>query len=300
MDLTLGLPTSVPGVSGREVVDWAAEAERAGFAGVAVLDRLVFDSYDCLAALAAAAAVTRRVRLTTAVMLAPLRTDIALLAKQIATVDRLSGGRLVLGLGVGARRDDFAAGGAPFAGRGRRLDGQLAELRRIWSGERRGIAGAIGPAPSAPGGPPVIFGGHSPAALARAARSGDGWISGGGGSGLFRAGAAAVLDGWRAAGREGRPRLMALCYFALGENAAATAARYIDSYYGFIPPLAKAITGNTAIGAEGVARAVADYRSAGCDEIVFVPCSADLAQVEALRRAAAEAPAPAGRGAPVP
>jgi alkanesulfonate monooxygenase SsuD/methylene tetrahydromethanopterin reductase-like flavin-dependent oxidoreductase (luciferase family) len=91
MEIGLGLPTSVPGISGREVTRWAIEGERAGFSTLAVLDRLVFDSYECLTALAAAA-VTERARLATAVALGPVRGSGALLAKQAASVDRLSDG----------------------------------------------------------------------------------------------------------------------------------------------------------------------------------------------------------------
>jgi alkanesulfonate monooxygenase SsuD/methylene tetrahydromethanopterin reductase-like flavin-dependent oxidoreductase (luciferase family) len=291
MEIALGLPASVPGVTGRDVLTWAVKGERAGFSSLATLDRLVFDSYDCLTVLAAAAAVTERIRLATTVMIGPLRTNVALLAKQATTVDQLCDGRLVLGLGVGARPDDFAASGADFRGRGRRLAEQVAELRRIWAGERRGIAGAVGPAPSEPLGPPIILGGHSPTAIARAGAIGDGWICGGGGPGVFRGGAGAVLDAWQAAGRPGRPRLMALCYFALGDDAAAVAGSYIDQYYGFAPPLAKMTLDATAIGEPGVRAALSGFRAAGCDELVLVPCSADIAQLELLSQAVAAEPA---------
>src|SRR4051794_14759944 len=133
----IGLPNAVPGIPGAVITEWATRAERAGFASLATIDWIVYDSYDPLLALTAAAVVTERVELMTTVLIGPVRPR-ALLAKEAATLDRLSGGRLTLGIGLGGRDDDFAAAGVPTAGRGRRFDAQLDELRRIWEGERRG------------------------------------------------------------------------------------------------------------------------------------------------------------------
>src|SRR5690242_16979987 len=119
MDVGIGLPAALPGVEGRRIVDWARAGEAAGFASLGTIDRLVYPNFEPLIALAAAAAVTERVRLVTAVLLAPLRPNSALLAKQAASIDRLSGGRLVLGLGVGSRPDDFETSGVDLHRRGR-------------------------------------------------------------------------------------------------------------------------------------------------------------------------------------
>src|SRR5919206_335128 len=161
----MGLPAYVPGVDGTRVVDWARQAEARGFASLGVIDRLVYPNYEPLTTLAAAAAVTRRVRLLTAVLLAPLHANSALLASQAATIDRLSGGRLVLGLGVGSRPDDFEASGVDIHRRGRIFEAQLDNLRRIWSGESRGFAGGVGPEPCQTGGPRLVIGRSSQAAV---------------------------------------------------------------------------------------------------------------------------------------
>ena len=100
------------------------------------LDRLVFDNYEPLIALAAAAAVTKRVRLMTSVLLAPLRTA-GILAKQAASLDALSDGRLTLGLGIGGRADDFAAAPAEMARRGKRFEEMLETMKRIVGGRAR-------------------------------------------------------------------------------------------------------------------------------------------------------------------
>ena len=102
MQIGVGLPTTVPGADGATVIEWARRAEAGPFASLGVLDRLVYDSYDPLIALAAAAAVTQRVRLATTIVIGPLHNT-ALLAKMAASLDALAGGRLVLGLAVGAR-----------------------------------------------------------------------------------------------------------------------------------------------------------------------------------------------------
>jgi alkanesulfonate monooxygenase SsuD/methylene tetrahydromethanopterin reductase-like flavin-dependent oxidoreductase (luciferase family) len=118
MDVGIGLPNAVPDTEGRTLVDWARQADEAGFSTLGTIGRLVYPNYEELIALAAAAAVTGRIRLTTSVLLAPLHTNTALFAKQAASLDRISGGRLVLGLGIGGREDDFAASGLTMAGGG--------------------------------------------------------------------------------------------------------------------------------------------------------------------------------------
>lgn len=282
MDIGLGLPNTIKGVESAQLLDWAVEGERAGFRTLATLDRLVYDNYECLTTLAAAAAVTGQARLMTAILIGPVRADTAVLAKQAATVDRLSNGRLVLGMAVGARPDDFQANGTAHAGRGKRFTAQLTELRKLWAGERRGFAGGVGPQPVRDGGPELILGGHSPAAIDRAARTADGWMSGGGGVGMFQGGAGAFRAAWGAAGRTGKPRVLALAYFAVGDDARAQAEHYLLDYYGFAPPYAQAVLNNALIGADGVREAVAAYQQAGCDELILAPCTADVEQVKQL------------------
>ncbi|HEX2132682.1 MAG TPA: LLM class flavin-dependent oxidoreductase [Actinophytocola sp.] len=280
MEIGVGLPGAIRGVSAENVLEWAREADRAGFSSLATLDRLVYDNYDSLTTLAAAAAVTERVRLTTSILISPLYSNTALLAKQAATIDRLSGGRLVLGVAAGSRPDDFRASGVEMGGRGKRIEAQVAELRAIWSGERRGFAGGIGPSVSAP---PILMGGHSPAALSRTARVADGWISGGGGVDMFAGGVAALRAAWQEAGREGKPRIVSLTYFALGSRAAELADQYLSDYYGFAPPYAQLVLRNAAVGEAKLAETLSRLEEIGCDEVLLAPCGADLDQLKELR-----------------
>src|SRR5437763_14097180 len=110
------------------------------------------------------------------VLLSPLR-NAALLAKQAASLDALSGGRLTLGLGVGGREDDFIAAGVPFNRRGKIFEEQLTTMKRIWSGQPfSDDVGPIGPAPARPGGPELLIGGYLPVANSRVWRCGEGYI----------------------------------------------------------------------------------------------------------------------------
>jgi Coenzyme F420-dependent N5,N10-methylene tetrahydromethanopterin reductase and related flavin-dependent oxidoreductases len=119
MDVGIGLPNAVPGLDGRLVMDWARSAEERGFSTLVTIDRVLFPNYESLIVLAAAAAVTERIRLMTDILISPLRNNTPVLAKQAASLDNISGGRLVLGLAPGVRDDDYKVSGVDFAARGR-------------------------------------------------------------------------------------------------------------------------------------------------------------------------------------
>jgi len=287
VDIGIGLPNTVPDTEGRTLIDWAKHAEEAGFSTLGTIGRLVYPNYEELVALSAAAAVTSQIRLTTGVLLAPLYTNSALFAKQAASLDRLSGGRLVLGLGLGGREDDFAASGVSTQGRGKRLEEQIAMMKRVWSGEEFGYAGAIGPEPARRGGPEIILGGATEATFDRVARIADGWIMGGGPPDLFAQAAAGVDKAWQDAGRPGRPRKLTLAYFGLGPEARSQAEGYLLHYYGWLGEIANMIAGGAAVSPEMVKSYVAAFEASGCDEIIFVPTASRLDQISLLAEAIA-------------
>lgn len=263
------------------MLEWARRAERRGFSTLAAGDRIVYPNYEPLIALAAAAAVTDRIRLMTDVLIVPARSNAALLAKQTASLDALSGGRLVLGVGLGGRADDYAVSGTPTTGRGKRLEAMLKEMKRIWAGEERGHAGAIGPRPLRRRGPPLVVGGLGDIAVRRSVQLGDGWTMGEGTPADFARMSERVKAAWSEAGRDGSPRLIGLCYFVLGDGAEATAASYLRDYYAWLgdPP---DIVLNVAVTPETAKRFRDAFAEARADELMYFPASSDPDQVDRL------------------
>jgi alkanesulfonate monooxygenase SsuD/methylene tetrahydromethanopterin reductase-like flavin-dependent oxidoreductase (luciferase family) len=283
MDITIGLPNTVGGVTRDSLLEWSRRAEARGFPGVASLDRLVYPGYEALTSLAAAAAVTERVRLTTQVLLAPWRLNAALMAKQVATVQHLSNGRMVLGIGLGAREDDYTASGITTEGRGDRLTEMIEEILRIWEGEERGTAGGIGPPLDDVGRPQLLVGGGVDASFRRAAKLGDGWTAGGVPPEQFAQAAEAVRAAWREEGREGNPRLTALAYFGLGPTGVEDAEHDLKHYYAWLGDETASMIAGSATTDEDSARAYAKaFEDAGCDELTFFPSSTDPQQVDLL------------------
>ena len=202
-----------PGVAAMAVM-----AERAGADAVWVSDHLLtvdpggersagvaasggYDPWlESLTCLAAAAAVTSRVTVGTNVLVLPQR-NVLQLAKTAVTVDRLSGGRMRLGLGVGWNEAEFEALGQDFGTRGRRADEMLEVLRAAWTGRPPAYAGrqltvspgvVLEPRPVHPAGIPLLIGGNSPRARRRVLEHGDGWL-GLGRVGQFSLGAVAEI-----------------------------------------------------------------------------------------------------------
>ncbi len=277
MDVGIGLPNAVRGIDRTGIVEWARHAEAAGFSSLGTIDRLLYPSYEPLIALAAAAAVTERIRLITDILIAPLRSNAALLAKQTATIDALSGGRLTLGVAPGGREDDFEASGVDFHARGRIFERQLEALAAAWKGED-----GVGPSPSNGERPELLIGGSVDIAFARAARHGDGWTQGGGTPEAFAQGLEKLRAAWSEAGRSGKPRAVALFYFALGDNAERVARENLGDYYSFLGDYADQIIASAAKEADTVKQYLSAFESAGADEVVCFPASAELAQVELL------------------
>ncbi|MBB5825918.1 LLM class flavin-dependent oxidoreductase [Micromonospora carbonacea] len=284
MEIGIGLPSTVPGFSGSEVVEWARRAEALGFSTLGVIDRLVYANAEPLTVLAAAAAVTTRIRLATTILVAPARPSGALLAKQVASVDRLSGGRLTLGLGVGGRADDFAVTGTRYHERGRRFAQMLAEMRDVWAGSEG--TGEIGPAPVQER-IPVLLGGRAEAVFRRVGEVADGWISTGGRVEMFSELAPKACRAWTENGRPGRPRLAAIGYFALGDGARHAADEHLLDYYAFLGDFAKFTAAGALTDAGAVRETVAAFAEAGCDELILHPCLSDPEQVTLLARALA-------------
>jgi alkanesulfonate monooxygenase SsuD/methylene tetrahydromethanopterin reductase-like flavin-dependent oxidoreductase (luciferase family) len=279
MDIAIGLPNAVPGTTGEQLTEWARRAEKRGFSSLGTIDRVTYPNYEPLIALSAAAAVTERIGLTTAVLLAPLRLNGALLAKQTLSLQAVSGGRLTLGVGIGERDDDFAAIGVDKGSRGEDIDAILARLSEAWADDK------IGPATTPPR---LVVGGGVRASYERAAKYGSaGWIAGGLPPDQFAESLGKVKEAWSAAGRDGEPVGMALAYFSLGDDPEGDANRYLTDYYGWLgEETAGYIAGSAAKDPETVKGYLEAYEQAGCTELILFPSSNDPDQVDHLADAA--------------
>jgi alkanesulfonate monooxygenase SsuD/methylene tetrahydromethanopterin reductase-like flavin-dependent oxidoreductase (luciferase family) len=297
----IGLPTHIPGCRRDLFLDWARAAD-AGASTLAIADMVTTPAWDALAGLAAAAAVTERVRLMTNVFVLPLR-NAGLAAKQAATIDVLSNGRLTLGIGAGGKKPvlfgitedasahanfpDYAAAPADPMGRSRRVDEQVAYMKRLWAGEPP-MAGVppVGPTPSRPGGPELLAGTFAPAGMRRAVEWCDGFA-------CFNHGANAeaveehfrlASEAWKASGHAGAPRVVGSCYLALGPDAAEGKSAFLAKHYEHLSTegLSRIDAAIGPAGDDAALRAAKVYSGIGYDELVFVPMIPEVEQVHRL------------------
>jgi alkanesulfonate monooxygenase SsuD/methylene tetrahydromethanopterin reductase-like flavin-dependent oxidoreductase (luciferase family) len=274
MKIGMGLPAAVPEADVTALGEWAATAERLGFCALGVIDRLVYDNLDPLVALAAAAARTERVELLTTVLNVPYRQNAVVLAKQLASVDRLSGGRLTAGLALGGWPEDYQASEVPQRGLGAAMDTMVATMQEAWAGK---LVGASGPMSALrPDRPGLLFGGLVPAAFTRAAGIGQGWIAPSFGIQQLIDGVDSIRKAWDRIGRPGRPRVVTVRYFCFGPDADEHAEHYLRHYYLDYVDLVKADTPTTP---EHLDAELRKLRDAGADDVVLMPCTDDVAQV---------------------
>jgi alkanesulfonate monooxygenase SsuD/methylene tetrahydromethanopterin reductase-like flavin-dependent oxidoreductase (luciferase family) len=264
MDLSVMLPTGTPGVTGADVVEWARRADEGPYRSLAVPDRVAYANLDPMLALAAAAAVTRRVRLMTYVALGGVRNP-AVFAKEVATLSVLAPGRVTIGLGIGARPADYEACGLAFGDRGRLLDRALEKLVALR--ERPHPEQGLGPDL---GDVELLVGGASPRAMGRLLTHADGYAHGGVIAPIFAAESGAVRAAWAGAGRSGAPRLVASTWFCSGPETRPVADAWLESYMvqGGPPEF---VRDTIKCGADAVRESIGTFAAMGADEIVFFP-----------------------------
>lgn len=264
MQIGIGLPSTTPGADGKLLVEWARRADAGPFTTLGVLDRLVYESVDPFAALAASAAVTSRIALATMVAIGPLR-GLGTLAKEAESLQTLSGGRFTLGLGLGARTDDYTEAGMDHRTRGERLSEQLAYLRTHDADLE------------------VLVGGGSGAAYTRMARYADGYAHGGGPPRAFASAAARATAAWHDLGRPGKPKLWGQGYFGLGDPERGRA--YLRDYYAFTGPFADTIAAANLTTPRAVKDFVRGYADEGCDQLILFPTVSDVDEIDRLAEA---------------
>ena len=295
------LPSRLPDPGRYRAV--AELAEELGYDSIWAGEHLSFHNpiLDLGVALATFATVTDRILLGAGVVLLPLRHP-SLIAKQAASLDYLSGGRLQLGLGVGGEgAGDFEAAGIPLSERGARADEGIVALRALLTERPASFHGrfcrfsgvSIEPAPVREGGPPLLVGGRSDAAIRRAGRLGDGWLPYMISPRRYAAGLEAVADQARDAGRDPATLQHALVLFAHvdddGEHARSEAIAHLSERYGMqferhhVEHLC--VVGTP----EECAARVCAYRDAGAEHISFNPAAGEadfLAQVRRIHAVA--------------
>lgn len=298
MDISVALP--MRSWDGKELEAFAKMAEGGPFATINVGERLCYDNHDPLIALSVLGGMTKRIKLMTGIVVLPIHEPVAL-AKRVASLDLLTGGRLVLGLGVGPRKPDFDATKSNWHDRGKRFEEQIAIMRRVWSGqppyEKSGSATqpaslqpsadkdqpwvwappneGTEPVPPFPpaGRPPLIFGGFADVQLCRAGRLADGFHSFDFAPdvALHTQRYRVVKQAWDEAGRKGKPWLITSTFFSLGPNAREIYDQGIREFYGYTEEMHKwASASNALTSPQAIRDAIKRFEDAGSDEMLFV------------------------------
>jgi alkanesulfonate monooxygenase SsuD/methylene tetrahydromethanopterin reductase-like flavin-dependent oxidoreductase (luciferase family) len=234
------MPVMEPNLDAPTLKAWARVIDGGPFSSLCWGERIAFDNPECLTLLGALAAWTDRVRLVTTVVVPQLH-DPVMLAKQLATADMLSGGRLTVGLGVGGRQEDYLAVGAdPATQTIRGLADCVAVMRRVWAGQKvTESVVPVGPSPVQAGGPELLVGTMGP----KTVRSAADWADGLAGTTLdLDADKQNVLfdvarRAWARAGKT-RPHLATSFWFAIGDDGQETRAqihRHLLRYMNWIP-----------------------------------------------------------------
>lgn len=268
------------------ILAWCRRADAGPFYSLSCGERITGYTYEMRVLLAAAAAVTERVRIVPSLYVLPMHSAVWA-AKEIATLDVLSQGRVTMTVGVGGREKDYRAVGASFERRHQRMDQQVDEMRRIWAGEPP-FEGAdpVGPEPIQRGGPPLLLGAMGPKSMQRGARWAQGLyaFSMNGEGSEIRNMLEMADKAWETQGRADRPYRMAGFWCSLADNAAPRLRQYVFDYLKIMgDDAAHAVSSMmTRSSPDAIRESIDSYSKLGVDEIMFVPATADLAEIDRL------------------
>jgi len=291
MTVGVALPQMAEGLDRARLLSWCRGIDEGPFSSVSAGERITFHNLDGFTLCTAAAALTERVRILVNVAVLPWHAP-ALVAKELASMDIVSNGRVEVAVGVGGRQQDYAALGSSFAGRHRRLDEAVVEVKRLWGGGAAADGERVGPTPIQVGGPPIMASAMGPKSLARAAN----WAIGVSGftllgdaretSKLFRA----TEKAWADAGRHDHPRLVTGSFVALGDGAKSTLQGFAEAYLKvFSPELAKGLSEAMPLhDPKALVDLLDEVEAAGADEFIVVPATSDPAMLDELARVVAD------------
>jgi alkanesulfonate monooxygenase SsuD/methylene tetrahydromethanopterin reductase-like flavin-dependent oxidoreductase (luciferase family) len=287
MDVGICLPYSEPGITRETLVDWCRAIEDSPLTSVSCGERISGPhAMEMRAMIAGAALLTERIRIVTSLYILPMHNAVWA-AKEIATLDILSKGRLDVVVGTGGRPNDYAAVGADFATRNQRLPGQVAKMRSIWAGEPP-FEGSeiIGPAPYQKGGPRVIGGFAGPKAIAKSAAWADGLygFSIPGDPGEIALKMDWFEEAWQNTGRKGKPHKIGGFWYSLADNAQQGLHHYVYEYlriagHDFATQVADSMTQHSP---DLILKTMRAMKETGIDELFMVPASADVSEVTRL------------------
>ncbi len=280
MRIGIGLPTQIRDMDAAIIPQWASRAEDAGFSSLATVGRIAYPGVMDTVALAGAAAATRRIELSSNIMLTTVWPPL-LLAKELAGIDAMSGGRLTLGVGIGGNRaDDFVVDGLPPRHLGRRMDADLEAYHELWRGDP--VGGGVNPAvPPGTRPIPLLFGGMAAASYRRMAKWGEGYVAGALPAPSVEPMFDAARQAWREAGRDGTPTLVAIAYYAFGD-ADRGRANVSDYYQAVGDEFALEMAKSVRTTLYEVQKAAKSFEAIGAHELILHPAIADLDEVNKL------------------
>jgi len=287
MKFGLVLPYMTHDYDRQRILTWAREIDQGPFDTLSCGERITDYTYEMHTLVSAAAAVTERVRINPALYVLPMRQEV-MTAKQIATLDIISGGRLEVTVGVGGRPLDYHALNASFEKRHQKLDDQVAIMKKVWRGEPLfDGSGDIGPHPVQKD-LPVFSGAMGPKAIARAAK----WAHGVYGPSMIgdREGHERIFDlakaAWPEAGRKDKPYLIGGFWYSLAPNAEHEVKDYAYNYMRYMgEEIGKGMAGAmTRHNPDAIIEGIMNVHAAGADECILVPATSHYDEIHKLAK----------------
>ncbi|MBB3045766.1 alkanesulfonate monooxygenase SsuD/methylene tetrahydromethanopterin reductase-like flavin-dependent oxidoreductase (luciferase family) [Litorivivens lipolytica] len=287
MKIGMTLPVTEPGWTRDILLQWCEKIDNGPFSSLALGERTCFPSPEVITTLGACAVLTRRVQLVTTVIVLPTHNPV-ILAKQLATVDVLSGGRLTIGVGTGGREEDYRATGTPLTEkRISVMEKHIETMKAVWRGDNcvEGALRSVEPYPIQQPHPPLLAGVMGPKGMASAARWADGVC------GMSMTGEVAeaelafdqIQQAWTKADNTRAPELNTAFWFALGDNADHQVETHLERYFNWLDPQSRAAMVKAG-GFRGTPQVLKDrlkaFADIGTNELLLIPTSIDPAEVD--------------------